>query len=238
MTEKAGGNTEEKTKGMKGTENTRENSGRECSEETVREAKTQYMTQEKSQGEYTLEDYYQIPDGYMAELIDGVIYNMAAPSPLHQLIGGRIFKTFSDYIDRKEGMCIPAYAPLDVQLDCDDKTMLQPDVLIVCDRKKIRKGVIYGAPDLVVEILSGSTKRKDMTVKLAKYAAAGVREYWMVDPDKKKVIVYEMEDDLNVSIFGFDHEIPVRIFGGECMVDFKEIWEYVSFLETKCRRGD
>ncbi len=227
MMEKAEGKTEEKTRGMNGSENRRE----DYYEEAVSEAKALYMTQEKSQGEYTLEDYYRIPDGDRAELIDGVLYDMAAPSPLHQLIGGRIFRAFSDYIDRKAGTCVPAYAPLDVQLDCDDKTMLQPDVLIVCDREKIRKGIIYGAPDLVVEILSGSTKRKDMTVKLAKYAAAGVREYWMVDPDKKKVIVYEMEDDLNVSVFGFDHEIPVRIFGGECVVDFKAIWEYVSFLE-------
>ncbi len=186
--------------------------------------------EEKAPGEYTIEDYYRFPQERRVELIDGVIYDMASPTHIHQLIGGQIFKAFSNYTDRKKGDCIVAYAPLDVQLDRDDKTMVQPDVMIVCDRDKFRKGLVYGAPDLLVEILSRSTKKKDMTIKLAKYAEAGVREYWIVDPERKKVIVYDFEDDMNVSIYGFESEVPVGIFQGECKVDFREIYDYVSFL--------
>lgn len=195
-----------------------------------REAQEAYMPLEKRQGKYTREDLERLPDGQRAELIDGVIYDMSSPSPLHQLIGGQIFRAFSDYIERKKGFCVPVFAPLDVQLDCDDRTMVQPDVLIVCDREKFQKGIVLGAPDLVVEILSKATRRKDMTIKVSKYAAAGVREYWIVDPDKRKVIVYEFEDEMNVSVYGSGCVVPVGIFGGDCGVDFGEIDRYVGFL--------
>lgn len=198
----------------------------------VREPVTAYGKEEpeKKQGEYTLQDYYRLPDDRRAELIDGVIYDLASPTHIHQIISGQIYRRFSDYIDKKKGKCVPAYAPLDVQLDCDDKTVVQPDVMILCDRSKFQRGVVYGAPDLIVEILSKSTKKKDMTVKYGKYAAAGVREYWLVDPDKKRVIVYGFGDDIDVSVYGFEHAVPVGIFQGECVVDFKEIYEYISFL--------
>lgn len=185
---------------------------------------------EKKQGEYTLEDYYALPDEQRVELIDGVFYDMSSPRHIHQIIGGQIYRQFSDYIDQKKGLCVPAYAPLDVQLDCDDRTMVQPDVLILCDRNKFKGGVIYGAPDLVVEILSKSTGKKDLYLKTMKYENAGVREYWIVDPQKKTVLVYDFENELYPTIYGFDSKVPVRIFGGECQVDFAEIFEYVSFL--------
>ena len=98
-------------------------------------------------------------------------------------------------------------APVDVQLDCDDKTMVEPDVIILCDRSKDINRCIYGAPDFVAEVLSKSTRRKDIGVKTYKYANAGVREYWMIDPKDMKVIVYTFaqNDDAEdtVSIFGF-----------------------------------
>lgn len=195
----------------------------------IREQLIAYKS-ERKQGEYTLEDYYALPDERRVELIDGVIYDMAAPTHIHQLISGQIFRTLADYIDRSNGTCIPAYAPLDVQLDCDDKTMLQPDVLVVCDRSKFRKGIVYGAPDLVVEILSPSTRNKDSYLKTEKYANAGVREYWQVDPEKRKVLVYDYEHDEWPVLYSFEDTVPVRIYGGDCKVDFAEIYEYVKFL--------
>ena len=89
----------------------------------------------------------------------------------------------------KKGACLPMISPIDVQLDCDDKTMVEPDVVIVCDRDKIINRCIYGVPDFIIEVLSKSTKKKDSVIKLNKYLNAGVREYWMIDPMKKKVIV-------------------------------------------------
>ena len=184
----------------------------------------------KKQGEYTIDDYYGLPEERRVELIDGVIYDMAAPSPRHQLISTEIWDQLKSYIRGKGGSCIPFVAPLDVQLDMDDRTMVQPDVLIVCNRSKLIRRCLYGAPDFIVEILSDSTKRKDMFVKLSKYRAAGVREYWIVDPDKRKVVVYDLEHNELPVIYGFDDKIPVCIFSGECKIDFAEIYDYIQFL--------
>ena len=187
----------------------------------------------KKQGEYTLEDYYALPEDQRVELIDGVFYNMASPLSVHQLIGGKIYQILGTYIGRKKGMCLPFVSPTDVQLDCDDKTMVQPDVFVVCDRDKITRKGIYGAPDFVVEVLSKSTKKKDMYIKLMKYMNAGVKEYWMVDPEKKIVLVHDFQNDNDVKIYGFDAGITVGIFEGDCQIDFREIDEYVSFLYEK-----
>lgn len=88
------------------------------------------------------------------------------------------------------GSCRPLIAPMDTQLDCDEKTMVQPDVAILCRNDKIKKWGIYGAPDFVLEVISPSTRRKDYTKKLSKYMTAGVREYWILDPCQQKLIVY------------------------------------------------
>lgn len=124
-------------------------------------------------------------------------------------------------------------SPLDVRLDCDDRTMVQPDLLVVCDRSKFRKGLVFGAPDLVIEVISRSTRRKDMMLKLSKYEAAGVREYWIVDPDKRKVIVYDFESDINVRLYDFTQEVPVEIFGGKCKIDFRTFMSMSAFYTER-----
>lgn len=182
----------------------------------------------KKQGEYTVEDYYALPDDMRVELIDGVFYDMASPSSMHQIVALEICIKISAYIKGKKGKCIPLMAPLDVQLDCDDRTIVQPDLLVVCDRSMIHQKVVYGAPDFIVEVLSSSTRRKDMSIKLGKYAEAGVREYWLVDPEKKRVLVYPLEQDELPVIYGFQDQVPVGIFGGELYVDFAQIDEYLE----------
>ena len=188
----------------------------------------------KGQGGYTIEDYFSLPEEKRAELIDGVFYDMASTSVIHQLIAGQIFVQLNVFLRKKKASCVPCIAPVDVQLDCDDRTMVQPDVLVVCDREKIRKSGIFGAPDFVAEILSKATRRKDMVVKLAKYAQAGVREYWLIDPDKQNVLVYDLKNMEFPSIYGFDAKIPVTIFGGECKVNMRDIQEY---MENVCGLG-
>lgn len=184
----------------------------------------------KRPGEYTTEDYYALPPERRAELINGEIYDMASPSPLHQMIATEIWQSLKNYIRAQKGECIPVVAPLDVCLDCDDRTMIQPDVLVVCNRKKLLNRCVFGAPDFVAEIISDSTRSRDMYLKLEKYASAGVSEYWIVDPVKRKVIVYDLSSGDFPSIYGFDSCVPVRIFSGECMVDFGEIASYTNFL--------
>ena len=196
----------------------------------VREAAVVYGA--KKQGEYTIEDYFALPDDERVELIDGVFYNMGAPTAVHQIIGGRIFNKLFNYIESKKGKCVPMTSPIDVQLDRDNKTMVQPDVVIICDRDKFKMGRVFGAPEFVVEVLSPSTSSKDKTIKLSKYMSAGVREYWIVDPKKKNIIVYfkDGEEDYDVYLYSFSDVIPVRLFDSECSVNFKEIYEYTKFL--------
>ena len=190
----------------------------------------------KRQGEYTVEDYYNWPEDERIELIDGVIYYMATPRLIHQDIVSEIGFVLKSYIKKSKGKCRVYDLPVDVQLDCDNKTMVEPDIQIVCDRSKFTERAVFGAPDFVVEVLSPSTRKKDMTLKLHKYVNAGVREYWIVDPDKEMIIVYEMKqeegmesgEDMIAQFYNFESQVPVGIFNGECIVDFKEIKAYIK----------
>ena len=195
----------------------------------VREAASAYNIPKK-QGEFTIEDYYNIPDEIRVELIDGVIYDMSTPAHIHQLIAMEIYDVIKAYIKKKKGECIVHASPMDVQLDCDNRTMVQPDVQVICDRNKLRKRSVYGAPDFVAEVLSPSTRKKDISIKLYKYENAGVSEYWIVDPDKKRVHVYQFEKEELPVMYTFEDKIPVGIFGDECVVDFAEVYDYVRFL--------
>ncbi len=185
----------------------------------------------KKQGEYTLEDYYSLPDERRVELIDGVIYDMTAPYTTHQYAVGDLYTQITNFIKKKGGSCMPFVSPIDVQLDCDNKTMVQPDVLILCDRSKLLRRCIMGAPDFVIEILSPSTKRKDAHLKLHKYRNAGVREYWMVDLERERVLVYFFEQDELPTMYGGDMEIPVGIFGGELKLDMKDMFDLLRTIK-------
>lgn len=199
--------------------------------ELVHESESAYGT--KKQGEYTLKDYYRMPEEQRVELIDGVIYDMSSPTSVHQLIAGFIHSRLLTYVSGRKGECLPIIAPIDVQLDCDDKTMVQPDLVIVCERDKVINRCIYGAPDFVLEILSPSTRKKDMVTKLNKYMNAGVREYWMIDPDKKNILVYDFEHDNYPVIYGFDAKVPVAVWENDCEICFQEVFDYVRFLYEK-----
>ena len=181
-------------------------------------------------GPYTLEDYLLLPEDRRVELIDGVFYDMASPTTIHQSIAGFLYTNFLDYVMKNKGPCYPFIAPVDVQLDSDDKTVIQPDVLIVCDRSKYRNGRVFGAPDLVVEVLSPSSKKKDMQIKLSKYYDAGVREYWIVDPEKKILVQYDMEHMELPSVYNAESTIPVLIWNGEYSIDLKEMFDTIGFL--------
>lgn len=184
----------------------------------------------KKPGEYTLEDYRALPEDRRAELIDGVIYDLSSPTCSHQMIQLDIGRQLADYIDSRQGACIPFTAPADVQLDMDSRTMVVPDVFVVCDRSKITRSHLLGAPDLIIEILSPSTWRKDAYLKLEKYAVAGVREYWLVDPERLKIMVYDLEQNVLAQLYTFSDQVPVAIFDGDCKIDFSRIYEKIRFL--------
>ncbi len=143
----------------------------------------------KDETTYTYGDYRQWPEDERWELIDGVAYSMSSPTRFHQGIGALLTRRFGNYLEGKKGDCRVYAAPLDVffprvreQREDDVDTVVQPDVLVVCDPDKLVAKGIWGAPDLVVEILSPSTSRKDLHEKFALYERSGVREYWVIDP--------------------------------------------------------
>lgn len=183
---------------------------------------------QKHQGEYTLTDYLAFPKERRIELIDGVIYDMASPTGFHQLIAGQLYARILSYISSHNGKCMPFISPVDVQLDCDDRTVVQPDVLILCDPARYTPSRIVGAPDFIAEILSPSTRSKDMILKLFKYYKAGVREYWIIDPKQKTVMTYHFEKEDSDAIYTFRDSIPVGIYEGGLVIDFAEIDDYVS----------
>ena len=181
-----------------------------------------------SQQEYTVKDYYALPDERRVELIDGVFYDMSAPSFVHQGIAGEVYFQIASFIKANKGECVVRMSPIDVRLDCDNRTMVQPDVLILCDRSKIMRWGIMGAPDFVLEVLSPSTKRKDCMKKLAKYMEAGVREYWMIDPDKCKLIVYQFDTELYPAVYGLTGKVPVGIYEGRLLIDLDQVAEAIE----------
>ncbi len=175
--------------------------------------------------EYTIEDYLAWPEDERIELINGRIYMMSAPEVMHQVIDVHLGQKIANYIDDKGGDCIPLTAPVDVQLDCDDKTMVQPDMLILCDLEKLNRKRIIGAPDFVLEILSPSTRSKDIVIKTEKYMTAGCREYWIVDPEGETVTVYDFENENFPIYYSFDDAVPVNIYDGDLTIDFKVLRE-------------
>ena len=183
------------------------------------------------QGTYTIDDYLALPDEQRVELIDGVFYDMAAPTSWHQLIGGEIYAEIRNFIRANHGDCVPFIAPTDVQLDMDNRTMVQPDVMVICHRDRINRKRIFGSPDLVVEVLSPSTRNKDILIKSAKYQNAGVQEFWLVDPDEEKVMVYDFREGVRMAIYTFEDRIPVLIYDGRLEIDMKEISDYLKSLE-------
>ncbi|MCI8899847.1 MAG: helix-turn-helix domain-containing protein [Lachnospiraceae bacterium] len=186
---------------------------------------------EKKQGEYTVADYLAMPEELRVELIDGVIYDVAAPMFDHQKIAGEIYRQIANYIMDNGGKCEAGISPIDVQLDRDDKTMVQPDVLILCDGEKLLKGRVFGAPDFVLEVVSPSTKRRDYFKKLMKYENAGVREYWILDPYKRQLVVFFFEADIYAQIHDMTEPVPVNIYGGKLRIRTDHILEWCGNME-------
>ena len=176
-------------------------------------------------GTYTADDLDELRgDGVLGELIDGVFFNMASPPASHQLVLMELSAELHSYIKARGGACRVFTAPLDVYLEKNKKTVLQPDILVLCDRNLIRDDEkIWGAPDLVIEILSPSTRRRDMGPKYMKYEAFGVKEYWLVDLKHERVIVYPLAGDDIVNLYTFQDKIPVGIWDGDCVIDFAPI---------------
>lgn len=146
------------------------------------------LSQEKV---HTIEDIYALPDGQRAELIDGEMYMLAPPSSRHQEILMNLSSSIHQYIKYGQGDCKVFPAPFAVFLNEDDRTYVEPDISVICDKSKLDDRGCNGAPDWVIEIVSPSSKRMDYLIKLLKYQKAGVKEYWVVDSERKSIMVYD-----------------------------------------------
>lgn len=163
---------------------------------------------------YTSKDYWNLPEDRRAELIDGQLYDMAPPSFKHQKIISQLSYQFNDYIKQNNGDCEVIPAPFAVNLDADDRNWVEPDISVICDKNKLTDRGCSGAPDLIVEVVSPSSRRMDYNIKNGLYVSAGVREYWIVDPEKERTTVYHYEADDAPTIYTFSQEVPVGIFAG------------------------
>ncbi|HRF13204.1 MAG TPA: Uma2 family endonuclease [Candidatus Accumulibacter phosphatis] len=150
---------------------------------------------------FTYADYRQWPDDERWELIDGVAYAMApAPTISHQTLAGQLFRQIDQALDGTP--CRTLIAPVDVLLpganEVDEQvtTVVQPDILVVCDPAKVTENHIRGAPDWIIEVLSPATARHDHLTKRALYERAGVREYWLVHPVDRVITLYTLKDGL------------------------------------------
>lgn len=161
---------------------------------------------------YTAEDYWNLPEGERAELIDGQLYALASPSRIHQEIIIELTYHFQHYIKSNKGNCKIYAAPFAVNLNANDKTFVEPNISIICDPDKLSDRGCEGAPDLVIEVVSPSSHRMDYIKKTALYADAGVREYWIVDPATEQTTLYRFEETDAPDIIPFDQNIQVGIY--------------------------
>lgn len=162
---------------------------------------------------YTIEDIYALPEGERAELIDGKIYYMAPPNTNHQRLVNYLSTEINLHIRKNGGSCEVFPAPFAVFLNKNEKNYVEPDISVICDPSKLDDKGCHGAPDWIIEIVSPGSKQMDYYKKLFKYCTAGVREYWVVDPDRKVVTVYNFEADTMIE-YPFGEEIPVGIYEG------------------------
>ena len=170
---------------------------------------------------YTTDDIYALPEGTRAELIDGRIYNMAPPTRKHQEIAGTLYRKIADYIDSKGGSCKPYIAPFAVFLNADDKNYVEPDISVICDKNKLTDKGCSGAPDWVIEIVSPGSRRIDYSIKLFNYHSAGVREYWIVDPDKNRILIWNFESEDTIE-YSFSESVKAGIYP-DLSIDFSQL---------------
>lgn len=175
------------------------------------------------QGEYKIWDVLNMPGDDYIELINGVMYVMGTPTIPHQYVISEIQGDFTQFIREREGKCLVFGSPTGVRFEEDDSNYLLPDLLVVCDRSIIKREGVFGAPDFVLEVVSKSSIKNDMIRKLSIYEEKGVKEYWIIDPDRERLIVYDFKNDKVPAFYTFDNIVPVGIYDGELMIDLKKL---------------
>ncbi len=155
-------------------------------------------------------------------MFDGQIFDMASPSQEHQTILTELLVAIRNYLRKKGGGCRVFPAPFDVKLFNNPLTVVQPDLMIICDKDKLDGKRCNGAPDFIIEIVSASNPSDDYIRKLYYYKNAGVREYWIVDPRRKLVTVNYFEENMLNIQYSFEATIKVHIYE-DLFINFLDI---------------
>lgn len=170
----------------------------------------------------TLEQYEALPEEKRVEVFEGIAYDMASPSQIHQTISTELTTIINTYIKGRKGTYTVFHAPFDVKLADHPLTIVQPDIMIVCDKDKLDGKRCNGAPDFIIEIASPGNPADDYVRKLYYYKNYGVREYWIVDPKRKTITVNYFEGNLVSIQYPFDSIIKVNIYD-DLFINFSEI---------------
>ena len=180
-----------------------------------------YLASWKRQGDYTVRDIMELPEGVHAELIDGVIYDMASPSTEHQRVAGNLYFQFRKYIESRKGNCEVFIAGIGVVMEDNDKYFFEPDMTVSCNPDNIGNHIIT-APDLVLEITSPSNASRDYSLKASAYRKMGVREYWLIDLQREYLIIHDYISNIE-EIHRFDETVGVKIYDGDLKIDLREM---------------
>ena len=174
----------------------------------------------------TLEEYEKLPEDVRAEVFDGQILYMAGLSQDHQALSMELSSLLLSYIKQKGGLCKVFAAPFDVKLSDDPLTIVQPDLMIICDKSKLDGHRCNGAPDFIIEIVSPANAADDYVKKLYYYQKYGVRDYWIVDPMRKSISVNYFEGGKLSVPYNFASTIKVNIYE-DLYIDFSTIEQSV-----------
>lgn len=170
---------------------------------------------------YTVADIEALPAGERAELIDGEMFVMDCPTLTHQDMLSWLNVRIGIYLMERKEPCKVLPAPFAVYIRNDERNYVEPDITVICDRDKLDEKGCHGAPDWAVEIVSPSSKYMDYVRKLSLYEAAGVREYWIVDPIQRSVTVYDLEHKEGPVLHTFSERIKAGIYE-DLYLDFGE----------------
>ena len=172
------------------------------------------LMSDQEKREYTTDDILALPEGVRAELIDGKMYYMASPTMTHQRLLVGLTVQIYNHIREHGGGCQVYPAPFAVFIMNDKRNYFEPDILVVCDPDKLDEAGCHGAPDWVIEIVSPSSRTMDYYRKAGKYAEAGVREYWIVDPAREVVVICRMEKGEEPVIYPFTDRLVSGVVEG------------------------
>lgn len=170
----------------------------------------------------TLEQYDALPENRRVELFDGVVYDISSPSQIHQALSMELSNVIYNYIKKKKGPCQIFCAPFDVKLSDKPLTIVQPDIMVICNKDKLDGRRCNGAPDFIIEIVSPGNPSDDYIRKAYYYKNYGVREYWIIDPRRKTVTVHFFEGNIVNVQYPFDSIIKVNLYD-DLLINFAEI---------------